>query len=104
MSRTVRRHQTPAGSELSLGERVRMYRRRRGLSQIALAHLIGRSERWMIAVERGDDDLRLSDITELAAALGVDMTELGGVQVTSSQSRDASTVNHRPPLPSINTL
>ncbi|MFG3604734.1 helix-turn-helix domain-containing protein [Micromonospora chersina] len=31
----------------SIGERVAAYRRRRGLSQAALAGLIGRSESWL---------------------------------------------------------
>src|SRR3979411_2498467 len=104
MSTTDRPHQIPAASELSLGERVRAHRRRRGRSQATLAQLIGRSERWMVAVERGDDDLRLSDITQLATALGVDIAQLSGVHVRSSTSTDSSTANHRPPLPGINTL
>jgi transcriptional regulator with XRE-family HTH domain len=29
---------------MSVGERIAIYRRRRGLSQVALANLIGRSE------------------------------------------------------------
>ncbi|MET7806603.1 helix-turn-helix domain-containing protein [Micromonospora chersina] len=36
----------------SLGERIAAYRRRRGLSQAALAGLIGRSESWLSQVER----------------------------------------------------
>jgi hypothetical protein len=58
----------------------------------------------MVAVERGDDDLRLSDITQLATALGVDIAQLSGVHVRSSRSTDSSTANYRPPLPGINTL
>ncbi len=39
----------------SLGERIAAYRRRRrrGLSQAALAGLVGRSESWLSQVERG---------------------------------------------------
>jgi ribosome-binding protein aMBF1 (putative translation factor) len=35
------------------GERIAVYRRRRGLSQAALAGLVGRSESWLSQVERG---------------------------------------------------
>jgi DNA-binding XRE family transcriptional regulator len=37
----------------SIGRRIATYRRRRGLSQAALAGLIGRSESWPSQVERG---------------------------------------------------
>jgi transcriptional regulator with XRE-family HTH domain len=30
-----------------IGERIVVYRRRRGLSQTKLAHLVGRSENWL---------------------------------------------------------
>jgi transcriptional regulator with XRE-family HTH domain len=38
---------------MSVGERIAIYRRRRGLSQLALADMIGRSEAWLSQVERG---------------------------------------------------
>jgi transcriptional regulator with XRE-family HTH domain len=37
----------------AVGERIAAYRRRRGLSQAALAGLVGRSESWLSQVERG---------------------------------------------------
>jgi transcriptional regulator with XRE-family HTH domain len=36
-----------------VGERIAIYRRRRGLSQVVLAGLIGRSVSWLSQVERG---------------------------------------------------
>ena len=35
---------------MSVGERIAIYRRRRGLSQLALANMIGRSEAWLSQV------------------------------------------------------
>lgn len=61
---------------LSIGEQVRSYRTRRGLTQEQLAHLIGRSERWLIDVERGEVDPRLSDAVALAQALCVGVADL----------------------------
>src|SRR5207302_1666429 len=55
----------------TIGERVRTYRLRRGLTQARLAHLVGRSERWLIDVERGGVDPRLSDALALARELRV---------------------------------
>ena len=63
----------------TIGERVRAYRLRRGLTQARLAHMIGRSERWLIDVERGGVDPRLSDAVALATVLNVAIDDLAGV-------------------------
>jgi transcriptional regulator with XRE-family HTH domain len=61
------------------GQRIARARRRRGLSQAALAGLAGRSESWLSQVERG---LRQVDshnvLTALAEILRVDVSELTG--------------------------
>ena len=62
----------------TIGERVRTYRLRRGLTQARLAHMIGRSERWLIDVERGGVDPRLSDALALARVLSVAVDDLAG--------------------------
>lgn len=63
----------------SIGERVAVYRRRRGLSQAALAGLIGRSESWLSQVERGVRSVdRLSVVADLSRVLQVDVESLIG--------------------------
>ena len=61
------------------GQRIARARRRRGLSQVALAGLAGRSESWLSQVERG---LRPVDshsvLVSLADILHVDVRELTG--------------------------
>ena len=60
-----------------LGERIAYYRRRRGLSQVKLAGLLGRSESWLSQIERGVRSIdRISVLTEVAGALNVPVTEL----------------------------
>lgn len=64
-------------AEPPIGERISAYRRRRGLSQAALAGLVGRSESWLSQVERGIRSVdRLSVLLDLAkiaaAALNLD--------------------------------
>lgn len=62
-----------------IGERVGVYRRRRGLSQAALAGLVGRSESWLSQVERGLRSVdRLSTILDLARVLRVEPQQLIG--------------------------
>lgn len=70
----------------STGQRIARARRRRGLSQAALAGLAGRSESWLSQVERGK---RLVDshsvLTRLAAALHVPVDELTGGEPASAR-------------------
>jgi transcriptional regulator with XRE-family HTH domain len=64
-----------------IGERLAAYRRRRGLSQAKLAHLVGRSESWLSQIERGERPIqRLGPLAELAKVLEVPMTELIGTE------------------------
>jgi transcriptional regulator with XRE-family HTH domain len=64
---------------MSVGERIAIYRHRRGLSQLALANLIGRSEAWVSQVERGIRHVdRLSIIIRLAQVLRVTVEDLTG--------------------------
>lgn len=68
------------------GQRIARARRRRGLSQAALAGLVGRSESWLSQVERGMRDVDShSVLMSLAAVLKVEVTELTGDQPTESQ-------------------
>lgn len=56
-----------------VGSHIAMYRRRRGLSQKALAELIGRSESWLSQVERGVIPIeKLSVLSSVADVLGLE--------------------------------
>nr|WP_246272103.1 helix-turn-helix domain-containing protein [Amycolatopsis acididurans] len=71
-----------AGDQLSIGERIAFYRRRRGLSQAILADLVGRSEDWLSKIERGERDIRRLDVlAEVAKALRVTLGDLLGEPV-----------------------
>jgi transcriptional regulator with XRE-family HTH domain len=80
----------------TLGEQVRTYRLRRGLTQARLAHLIGRSERWLIDVERGGVDPRLSDALALARVLRVMVDDL--VRASTASAERAGRPPPRPPV------
>src|SRR5262245_59201423 len=63
----------------AIGERIAAYRRRRGLSQTALAGLVGRSESWLSQVERGVRSVdRLSVLLDMARVLRVEVEALTG--------------------------
>jgi transcriptional regulator with XRE-family HTH domain len=73
--------------ELGRGQRIARARRRRGLSQAALAGLVGRSESWLSQVERGlrDADSH-SVLVALASVLKVEVAELTGGHAAEPQA------------------
>jgi transcriptional regulator with XRE-family HTH domain len=58
------------------GSRVRYFRRKRGLSQEALAAEAGLDRTYVGSVERGERNISLLNISKLARALEVSMAEL----------------------------
>ena len=60
----------------TIGERVRSFRKRRRMNQTALARLIRRSECWLIDLEQGKGDPKMSDIYQIAHVLKVRATDL----------------------------
>src|SRR5690348_17332486 len=69
----------PTDPNMTIGERVAWYRRRRGLSQEVLAGLVGLTTDWLSRVENGRANLeRHSVIKLLADSLNVTIGELLG--------------------------
>jgi transcriptional regulator with XRE-family HTH domain len=73
-NRTRKRRQAE-GSPV-LGLRIRKMRIKRGLSQEATAHRVGRSPGWLLMVEKGQADPGYSDLVNLAAVFEVDVGQL----------------------------
>jgi transcriptional regulator with XRE-family HTH domain len=72
-----------------IGERVRIYRGRRGLSQKELAGLIGRSESWVSQVERGVRDVdRFSVLVDIAQVLKTNVQTLAGTRLEFAPNGD----------------
>src|SRR5215469_16404782 len=61
-----------------LGEQLRNLRIGRGLKQTVAAERIGRSEHWLVDLEAGKIDPRLSDVAALAALYHTDLGALFG--------------------------
>ncbi len=72
---------------LGRGQRIARARRRRGLSQAALAGLVGRSESWLSQVERGLREVDSHSIlTSLAEVLRVEVADLTGDEASDPQA------------------
>lgn len=72
-----------AGCELTIGRRIELLRRRRGLSRQAFAGLVGYSAEWLRQVERGDRPLdKLTTLLRVAEVLRVeDVSSFIGIVV-----------------------
>jgi transcriptional regulator with XRE-family HTH domain len=68
-----------------LGERLRVLRRRRALTQSALARLAGISRQYLSDIERGTAEPSIEILTTIASALGIRVEDL---------SEEASTNDH----------
>jgi transcriptional regulator with XRE-family HTH domain len=77
---------------LTIGERAAWYRRRRGMSQEALAGLVGRTADWLGKAENNRIELdRLSVIRRLADALDVSLGDLIGEPTLLDWTSDSGT-------------
>lgn len=61
---------------VAFGERVRQIRKEKGLSQEALADLAGIDRSYMGHIERGDQNITLTKIFQIAEALDIYPHEL----------------------------
>jgi transcriptional regulator with XRE-family HTH domain len=68
-----------SGREMSIGQRIAMYRKARGLTQEGLAMRLNRSKSWVTKVERGERPLdSITTILQVARALSVEVQKLTG--------------------------
>ena len=81
-----------AGQELTVGERIAWYRRRRGMSQEVLAGIVGRTVDWLSKIENNRIDLdRLSVIKSVAEALDVTIGDLVGEPTLLDWNQESGT-------------
>lgn len=66
--------QTPIRSPQQLGQLLAAARRKKGLSQRAVAESLGMTQAWISQVERGHQFARLGQVLRLAAWLGIELT------------------------------
>jgi transcriptional regulator with XRE-family HTH domain len=71
---------------MHVSDNLKRLRGAAGLSQTALAEASGISRRMIVAVEKGDANISLSSLDRLAAAIGVDFTELVRDPVKNTRS------------------
>ena len=66
-------------SGISIGQRIALYRRLRGLTQEGLAMRLRRSKSWVTKVERGERSIdSVTTLLQVSKALGVEVQKLTG--------------------------
>ena len=61
---------------IKLGERIRTFRKAKGLSQEGLAEATGLHRTYIGGVERGERNISIVNLSSIAKALGISLTEL----------------------------
>ncbi len=78
---------------MTVGERIKFYRRRRGLTQEVLANLVGRKVDWLSKIERGEREVRRLDVlSDVAQALRVTLADLFGQPVLMEDDEENDNV------------
>jgi transcriptional regulator with XRE-family HTH domain len=67
-----------ANIKIKFGNRVRILRKEKGLSQEALADRCGIHRTYIGGIERGERNVSLENIEKIAKALGVSISSLFG--------------------------
>lgn len=78
-----------------LGSVIRAERKRRGLSQEALANLAGLSRSYVGEIERGEVGVSLAALEILALGLGVSLSEI--IETYEQRSRQVDRENAKSP-------
>jgi transcriptional regulator with XRE-family HTH domain len=88
----------PQPADLVVGQNIRFYRLRKGVSQAELGRLIGLSQKQVYNYEIGDQRLGASRMTQFAAALGVTLNALfeGTKTAEAPEERSARALLARP--------
>ncbi|CCQ98652.1 putative transcription factor, MBF1 like protein [[Clostridium] ultunense Esp] len=71
-----------------IGERIRKYRKERGLSQEELAYMANLHTSYIGQLERGEKNATLESIEKVANALGITLEQLFRSIKTDSNSKD----------------
>lgn len=79
---------------LSLGERIHLLRKRRGMSLEALASAVGVSHQALSGYERGAHEPTAGTLAKLARALGTSTDYLVGLSHSATPSRRGGKTRH----------
>ena len=94
--------------DIQIGQRIRKFRKDKGLNQSELAEKIGKSLRTVQKYEKGEIEVAVSVISDIAAVLGISSSNIlgykSGIEHIGSLSDIMSPIRLMTILSSINTI
>ena len=69
---------------MSTGEKIKIHRQNRGMSQIDLAKIMGKSPVWLSKIEKEQREIRVSDLEKICKVLQVEVDQLLNVGIKNN--------------------
>ena len=82
-----------------IGRRLRALRENRGMSQKAIASVVGMSSPQLAKLEQGETDMRISTLRSLLRALGASFADIAGPDAPEISAKELSKRAHRAGVP-----
>lgn len=82
-----------------IGRRLRALRENRGMSQKAIASVVGMSSPQLAKLEQGETDMRISTLRSLLRALGASFADIAGADAPEISARELTKRAHRVGVP-----
>jgi transcriptional regulator with XRE-family HTH domain/Zn-dependent peptidase ImmA (M78 family) len=82
-----------------IGRRLRALRENRGMSQKAIAGVVGMSSPQLAKLEQGETDMRISTLRSLLRALGATFADIAGPDAPEISAKELSKRAHRAGVP-----
>ena len=94
---------------MSTGEKIKIHRQNRGMSQIDLAKIMGKSPVWLSKIEKEQREIRVSDLEKICKVLQVEVDQLLNVGIKHNSYKTilqnvVSSLPHEVPVYKMNEI
>ncbi len=94
---------------MSTGEKIKIHRQNRGMSQIDLAKIMGKSPVWLSKIEKEQREIRVSDLEKICKVLQVEVDQLLNVGIKNNSYKTilqnvVSSLPHEVPVYKMNEI
>jgi len=80
---------------INFGNRVKFFRKQKGLTQFQLANLVNRSEETISNIERGINSTKLGIMEQIAKALEIDIVDFFNCPIANDSSKEKIELIHK---------
>ena len=95
--------------KITTGEKIKLHRQNRGMSQVELAKTMGKSSVWLSKIEKEQREIRVSDLEKLCKILQIEVSQLFNEGVKNSSYKSilqnvVSSLPHEVPVYKMNEI